>query len=121
MNEIDMRTFAANVGSNMRFPAGSVLFSQGHEGDCAFIVQSGSVEMMVGDRKVDECGENDVLGYMSLIDGSNRSSTARAVEDTQVSVIDAKQFRFMVDEIPNFASYVMGAMAQRIRGMAASY
>ncbi|MGI9364365.1 MAG: cyclic nucleotide-binding domain-containing protein, partial [Rhizobiaceae bacterium] len=85
MNEINMRTFAANVGSNMRFPAGSVLFAQDQEGDCAYVVQSGSVELMVGDRKVDTCGENDTLGYMSLIDGANRTSTARADEDTQVS------------------------------------
>jgi hypothetical protein len=27
------------------------------------------------------------------------------------------KFRFMVDEVPNFALYIMGAMARRIRGM----
>ena len=32
-------------------------------------------------------------------------------------MIDARKFRFMVDEVPNFAQYVMGAMARRIRGM----
>ena len=121
MNDIDMRTFAPNGGTNMNFPAGAVLFNEGQQGDCAFVVQSGAVELIVGNRKVDHCGENEILGYMSLVDGSTRTSTARASEDTQVSVIDAKQFRFMIDEIPNFAGYVMNAMAQRIRGMAASY
>jgi len=29
----------------------------------------------------------------------------------------ADDFRFMVDVIPNFALYIMGAMARRIRGM----
>jgi hypothetical protein len=33
-------------------------------------------------------------------------------------VIDQRGFRFMVDEVPNFALYIMGAMARRIRGMA---
>ena len=35
----------------------------------------------------------------------------------EVSVIDKRKFRFMVDEIPNFSLYIMGAMARRIRGM----
>ncbi len=34
-----------------------------------------------------------------------------------MSLIDARKFRFMVDEVPNFAQYIMGAMARRIRGM----
>jgi len=38
-------------------------------------------------------------------------------ETVEVSIIDQRKFRFMVDEIPNFALYIMGAMARRIRGM----
>ena len=34
-----------------------------------------------------------------------------------MSIIDQRKFRFMVDEVPNFANYIMGAMARRIRGM----
>ena len=45
------------------------------------------------------------------------SSTARVKETVEVSIIDQRKFRFMVDEIPNFALYIMGAMARRIRGM----
>jgi hypothetical protein len=32
-------------------------------------------------------------------------------------VIDRRKFRFMVDEVPNFALYIIGAMARRIHGM----
>jgi CRP/FNR family transcriptional regulator, cyclic AMP receptor protein len=34
-------------------------------------------------------------------------------------VIDQRTFRFMVDEVPNFALYIMGVVARRIRGMSA--
>jgi CRP/FNR family transcriptional regulator, cyclic AMP receptor protein len=34
-----------------------------------------------------------------------------------LSLIDGRTFRFMVDEVPNFASYLMGVLARRIRGM----
>ncbi len=39
------------------------------------------------------------------------------METLEVSVIAERTFRFMVDEVPNFATYIMGAMAGRIRGM----
>ena len=54
---------------------------------------------------------------MSMVDGAARSSTARVKETCQLSPIDQRKFRFMVDEAPNFALYIMGAMARRIRGM----
>jgi CRP/FNR family transcriptional regulator, cyclic AMP receptor protein len=54
---------------------------------------------------------------MSMIDQAPRSSTARLKEDCEPSVIDARKYRFMVDEVPNLALYIMGAMGRRIRGM----
>ena len=52
-----------------------------------------------------------------MLDGAPRSSTARVKEAFELSLIDQRKFRFMVDEVPNFAPYIMGAMARRIRGM----
>jgi CRP-like cAMP-binding protein len=46
-----------------------------------------------------------------------RSSTARVTEDCELPLIDQRKFRFMVVEGPNFALYIMGAMARSIRGM----
>jgi CRP/FNR family transcriptional regulator, cyclic AMP receptor protein len=60
------------------------------------------------------------LGFMSVIDGSSRTSTARVKETAELSIVDARKFRFMIDEVPNFAMYVMEVMARRIRGMSAA-
>ena len=38
-------------------------------------------------------------------------------EDCEVSLIDRRMFRIMVDDVPNFARYIMGVLAHRIRGM----
>ena len=73
--------------------------------------------MMIGSKVVEVCGPNEAIGFMSVIDGAPRSSTARVREDCELSLIDQRRFRFMVDEVPNFALYIMGAMARRIRGM----
>jgi CRP-like cAMP-binding protein len=115
--EIDMRVFARGAGPNLSFPAGSVVFNKGDPGQCMYIVQSGVLEMMIGDTVVKVVGANEAIGFMSMIDSAPRSSTARVKEACELSVIDARTFRFMVDEVPNFAFYIMGAMSRRIRGM----
>jgi CRP/FNR family transcriptional regulator, cyclic AMP receptor protein len=117
MEDIDMRMFAKRAGANLTFAEGNVVFNQGDPGSCMYIVQSGTIEMMIADKVVEVCGPNEAIGFMSVIDGAPRSSTARVKEACELSVIDERKFRFMVDEVPNFALYIMGAMARRIRGM----
>ena len=114
---IDMRMFAQRAGTNVAYPAGSVVFNKGDPGSCMYVVQSGLIEMTIGDKVIEICGANEAIGFMSMIDGAPRSSTARVKEACELSLIDQRKFRFMVDEIPNFALYIMGAMARRIRGM----
>jgi CRP/FNR family transcriptional regulator, cyclic AMP receptor protein len=116
---IDMRTFARGAGATVSYAAGSTIFTKGDPGNCMYVVQSGVVEMVIGDTVVETCGANEAIGFMSIIDGAQRSSTARVRETCEVSLIDQRKFRFMVDEVPNFAQYIMGAMARRIRGMGA--
>lgn len=115
--DIDMRTFAKGAGATIKVPAGGVIFNKGEAGDCMYIVQSGTIDMLIGDKVIETIGANEALGFMSMIDDQPRSSTARAKEDCELTVIDARIFRFMVDEVPNFANYIMGVLARRIRGM----
>ena len=116
-NDIDMRMFAQRAGANIAFSAGSVVFNKGDPGSCMYVVQSGVVEMLIGDKVIEVCGPNEAIGFMSMIDGAPRSSTARVRETCELSLLDQRRFRFMIDEVPNFALYIMGAMARRIRGM----
>jgi CRP/FNR family transcriptional regulator, cyclic AMP receptor protein len=115
--QIDMRTFARGAGATVTYAAGAIIFNKGDPGSCMYIVQSGVIEMVIGDTVVETCGANEAIGFMSMIDDAPRSSTARVKEACEVSVIDRRKFRFMIDEVPNFALYIMGAMARRIRGM----
>jgi CRP-like cAMP-binding protein len=115
--DIDMRAFAKGAGATIKVSAGGTVFTQGDEGECMYIVQSGVIDMVIGDMVIETIGENEALGFMSMIDDQPRSSTARAREACELSLIDQRTFRFMVDEVPNFATYIMGVLARRIRGM----
>src|ERR1043166_9353930 len=102
-NMIDMRAFARGAGATLTFPAGSIVFNKGDVGQVMYLVQSGVIEMVIGDTVIEVCGPNEAIGFMSMIDQAPRSSTARVKEACALSVIDARTFRFMVDEVPNFA------------------
>ena len=78
--EIDMRMFAQRVGASVTYSAGSVVFNKDDPGSWMYIVQSGVIEMMIGDKVVEICGPNEAIGFMSMIDGAARSSTARVKE-----------------------------------------
>jgi CRP/FNR family transcriptional regulator, cyclic AMP receptor protein len=82
-NEIDMRMFAQRAGASVSYPARSIVFNKDDPGSCMYIVQSGVIEMLIGDTVVETCGPNEAIGFMSMIDGAARSSTARVKEDVR--------------------------------------
>src|SRR5712691_3521498 len=65
-NEIDMRMFAQRAGANVTYGAGSVVFNKGDPGSCMYIVQSGLIEMVIGDTVIELCGPNEAIGFMSM-------------------------------------------------------
>ena len=71
-----MRTFAK--GASVRVPAGGIIFAKGEQGDCMYIVQSGTIDMIIGETVIETIGANKALGFMSMIDEMPRSSTAKA-------------------------------------------
>ncbi|MEL0020034.1 MAG: cyclic nucleotide-binding domain-containing protein, partial [Rickettsiales bacterium] len=60
--------------------AGDVLFREGAEGDDAYIVESGSIEISLdlpaGKKVLATLGKGEILGEMSLIADAPRSATA---------------------------------------------
>jgi CRP/FNR family transcriptional regulator len=114
---IDMRMFARNAGSNMTFQPGAILFNEGDTLKNVYVVQSGAVEIVTHGKVADVCGPGDVLGFISMVDGGASTGTARVKETAELSILDERKFFFMVDEVPNFALYIMRALAHRIRGL----
>ena len=67
------------------------MFEEGDAGECAYIIESGSVEVSLGKggRKlvIATLGAGEVLGEMAIIDNFPRTATARAIERTKVTAI----------------------------------
>jgi EAL domain-containing protein (putative c-di-GMP-specific phosphodiesterase class I) len=66
--------------------AGEILFEYGDEGHCAYIVESGAVEILLHpggvERVVARLGPGEIFGEMALFGEHTRSAGARAAEAT---------------------------------------
>ena len=65
-NDIDMRLFARKAGSSISFAAGSVVFNKGDPGSTMFVVQSGVIEMVIGDKVIEVCGANEAIAPFAM-------------------------------------------------------
>ncbi len=73
------------------FDANDYIFREGDAGDCAYIVDSGMVEVSTikGGRKliIATLTKGEILGEMAIIDRLPRNASARAILPTKVTVI----------------------------------
>lgn len=70
------------------------LFRQGEPGDCAWIIESGSVEILVGadESRIAVLQAGEILGEMALIDGRPRTASVRALSAVRLRRVTARHF-----------------------------
>ncbi|MGN6520537.1 MAG: EAL domain-containing protein [Dokdonella sp.] len=78
------------------FKAGEFVFAEGDAPTCAYLIESGRIEISTrqhGEARVlAELGPGMLLGEMAVLDDSTRTATARAVTDCRLIPIDRTQF-----------------------------
>lgn len=99
------------------FAAGKKIFEAGQPGEFMYVIQSGSVDIIVGHQVVETADAGHIVGEMALIDRHVRSATAIAKSDCQLVPIERKRFTFLVQQNPYFAIEVMQVLADRLRHM----
>ena len=83
----------------------------------AYVVRSGSVELMIDGRLLDLIGEGEMFGFVSLLSEGPLGFEARAAEDTLVYRIPADVIRPVLER-PAFVRFVTGVMNERLRFLA---
>ncbi|MHC4821029.1 MAG: Crp/Fnr family transcriptional regulator [Planctomycetota bacterium] len=99
------------------FDAGESVFEAGTTGAHMFIVQTGTVELVVGDEIVHDVRPGGFFGEMALVEDLPRSATARAATDIRVLPINRERFEFLVTQTPDFVVEMMRVMSGRLRRM----
>jgi CRP/FNR family cyclic AMP-dependent transcriptional regulator len=96
-----------------------VVFRENSPGKEMFIVYSGKINLYKERQDkvipLSTVGPGDFFGEMALIDGSPRSATAIAAEDTQLIVLDEPKFLYLLRHQPEFALVVMQKLCEGLR------
>ena len=112
---IDFGILAGAGAPVKEFKTGDIIFRQGDAATEFYVVQSGKVDIRLGNRLLGTVGDRDIFGEMALIDAAPRCATAVAATDVRLVAVGEKQFLFMVSQTPHFALNVMRTLARRLR------
>ena len=112
---VDFRVLAGAGVPVRDFKAGDVIFRRGDPAHELYIVQSGEVEIRLGNRVLETLPQYSIFGELALIDSAPRSATAIASSDAKLVPVSEKQFLFLISNTPYFALNVMRVMARRLR------
>lgn len=105
----------------VKFNTGDTVLSEGEDGDTAFYILKGSVEVAIGQgakaRSVGTLNAGDVFGEMSLIEPGPRSATVKAVTDTECLETTYDEFVTAIRNNPEHAIMFMKTLVSRLRHM----
>jgi len=102
------------------FKKGEDVIEEGTLGDCAYIVEQGSVEVSKltphGEKQVlGVLGKSEIFGEMGLIDGLPRCATVTALENCVLSVCSKETFNNLADHNPESLLPIFKVLVRRLR------
>ena len=107
----------------LTFDPGAVLVEEGEDGEAAFLIRKGKVEVRLGMRgehphTVATLGPGEVVGEIAMFDGHTHMATVVAVEPTEVSAISRQEFNRRVQSMDPVLKGIILQMVRRARHMA---
>jgi len=107
--------------SERKAPAGTMIFEEGATGSELYIVRRGRVKIFVSaGAQRDEAvlavlGEGEFFGELSLLDGSPRSASAVAIDDTILLCLHHDDFYAALQKDFHAARHVITVLCRRLR------
>ena len=104
----------------LKYPKKKIVFIENEEGDKLYIILRGSVKV----TKISKSGEEiilailhkgDFFGDMSLLDGKPRSATVISIEDSELMLINRRNFEKVVEKYPTIAFKLLNELTSRLR------
>lgn len=97
------------------YEAGEKIFSQGDEGNCAYFIRRGEVEV-VDERTgavVARLGPGDYFGEMALVSDTTRNATVRTRSPAELAVLGKRNFLNMMRLMPETEEAILATVRQR--------
>lgn len=95
-----------------RVPAGTMICTEGEQGDELFVILSGEVDIVKGDQVISSLKPGVHLGEMAMIDNAPRSASVRARTDANLLVMRREEFFGLIRSEPVIASKLLWSFVQ---------
>ena len=83
------------------YKEGDIIFEEGDTGNAWYVLYHGAVDVLKhgssGEKKITSLGPQSCFGEISILDGSPRSATIRAAEDSVVFRVSRDAFAELID------------------------
>ena len=110
---------AETVIQRQTYQAGDRIFKEGDEGNIAYVVQSGEVEIF---KTVDDVetvlgkvGQGGIFGEMALIDSKPRMAGARASKGSTIILVNRSMFEQKLNKADPFIKGLLNILVEHIR------
>lgn len=108
----------AFTSDRVTFGADQVMFNQGDQGEDAYVVLSGTADILVnlqsGQVKVAGVEPNEIVGEIAILCDVVRTATVRTVTPVEALRIRKDQFLTLLAEFPEVAIEIMRVLADRL-------
>ena len=104
-----------------RYRKNETIFHEGDPGDSLYIVESGSVKIVLAPPDGEDVaiiatlGRAEFFGELALLDGAPHSATAIAIEPTQTLVLRRETFDDLIETQPALRRALFAALAAELR------
>ncbi len=97
--------------------AGTALIHEGSLSHAAYIVESGTADVVVGGQVVAGIGEGETIGEIGLLapSPSQATATVRAATEMSLLVIPHNRFQHLLEEVPSLGVAMARELARRLR------
>jgi len=99
----------------INLPAGSVIATEGSEGNQMYVVMQGEVSISISGKVLATASPGEIVGEMALINSNIRSASITALSDCRLALIDQTSFNALLRHVPDFSMHVMEVLANRLK------
>ena len=103
------------IATEVRLPAGAVLFKDGDTGDSLYLVTSGRVRIVKGGAEIAALEKGACFGEMAVLDQAPRSADAIIADEAVLLRIGSDEFYEVLAENPALAQGLVRLLTRRLR------
>jgi PAS domain S-box-containing protein len=97
------------------FESDQIVFMEGDETQDLFILISGKLDILKGNKKISEITEpGDLFGEMSVLLGGKRTATAKVKKDVKAIQVPKNEITDFLDKFPEIARDITRILARRL-------